>query len=287
MKRLAIIFFIVFILAWMNQIEKMSWVGFNWFSIPNPTEIYLVEYPKNFSGKLRFEVNSNRNCPCTIYVCDKAVETTLREGSNLIELETAGCEGMIQTTVVCGESLLRFFSQKTNRTPSEEYMRAELLATQLKRAAKLDIHLTSQLNEGGYRNFEILVDGKTALRPTYLLPEGLSESNITEKLSLEPGEHSISFLYKGETLATAHLFIPFDPFPYFNGLNILLSLALAAIIHKEYSVDWLTSSLTFFGLCLSSLALQLQLTQLGFSEWLLPIIILLGVMLAWKLKKRQ
>ena len=286
MKRLAIILFIVFILAWMNQVEKMTWVGFNWFNIPNPTELYLVEYPKNFSSTLQFTVHSNREYPCTLYVCNKTVEKTFKQGYNTIEL-TPECDE-VQTTIVCGESLLRFFSYKINRSFPEESIHAELLATQVKRTVSLDIHLTSQLNDGGYRNFEVHVDGNPVLKPTYLLQNGFSESYRTEKIHLEPGEHEIEIKYKGATLAASRVFIQREPFPYIELLNILLCLPTAFIIHKEYSTDWFTSLLAFFGLSLSSLALQLQLhNNLGFSEWLVPLLLLFGVMLLWKLKKKQ
>ncbi|MEM3556157.1 MAG: hypothetical protein QXF56_05545 [Candidatus Micrarchaeia archaeon] len=286
MRRIAIILFIVFILAWINQIDKMAWVGFNWFNIPNPTEVYLVEYPRNFSGRLQFTIHSNRESLCTLYACNKSIEKTLKQGYNTVELE-AECDE-VQTTIVCGESLLRFFSNRINRSFSEEYIHAELLATQVKRTVYLDIHLTSQLNDGGYRNFEVDVDGKSVLKPTYLLPNGAYELYKTEKIRLEPGEHEIEIKYKEETLAASRIFIQPEPFPYIELLNILLCFPVAFIIYREYSIDWLTSSLAFLGLSFASLALQLQLhNNLGFSEWLVPLLLLCGVMLLWKLKRKQ
>jgi hypothetical protein len=289
MKRIAIILFIIFILAWMNQVEKMNWVNFNWFSIPNPEELYLVEYPKNVSGStLHFEVYSSKSYPCSIYMCNATVEKRLEAGYNSIDVGMDSCGREVQTILLCGESQLRFYSGRINRSVSEEYITAKFDATSNRSTVKLDIAINSQLNDATYKNFEIKVDGNTSLRPTYLLQTGVAESNKTEELDLEPGQHTIELSYASKTLDIKTVSIAAKQFPYVDLIIILLSLIIAFVIYREYSTDWLTSSLIFFGTSLSAIALQLQLhNNLGLSEWLVTILLLLGTILLWKFRGRK
>ncbi len=289
MRRIAVILFIVFILAWINQVEKMNWVTFNWFNIPNPEELYLVEYPKNVSGDvMHFEVYSSKNYPCSVYICNATFDKTLTQGYNNIEAGMESCGSDTQTILLCGESQLRFYSHRVNRSFSQESIDAKFSATANKRTVKLDINFTSKLNDAAYKNFEVKVDGNPVLRPTYLFQNGVSESRKTEELSLEPGQHTIEFSYAGKALDTKSVSIEAPPFPYVDSLNILLSLAIALLVYKGHSIDWLTSFLIFFGASLSAIALQMQLhNNLGFSEWLVPLLLALGVILLWKSKSRQ
>jgi hypothetical protein len=289
MKKLAIILLLVFILAWINQTEKMNWVSFNWFNIPNPEELYLLEYPKTFSGNLlRFDVYSSKNSVCSVYLCNTTLEKQLAEGRNRIELSTGDCGNDIRTILLCGESFIRFYSNRTNVSFGEERIDAKFGVTPYKRTARVSITLSSKLNDAAYKNFEILVDGKTALQPTYLLRSGEYESYVTEELHLEPGNHTIELRYGNRTLDAKDVSITGQPFPFLDVVDILLSLGIAALIQRRYQLDWLTSSLSFFGLSFSAIALQLQLQKnLGFNEWLLPLILALCLVLIWKSKERQ
>ena len=289
MKRIAVILFLVFILAWINQTDKMRWVSFNWFDIPNPEELYLLEYPKTFSGDaLRFEVYSSKNYTCSVYLCNRTLERQLGEGRNRLELSTEGCGDDIRTTLLCGESLIRFYSNRTNASFVDEHIEAEFSVTSYKRTARMDILINSKLNGTAYKNFEILVDGKSELSPTYLLQSGEYDSYATEELRLEPGTHAIELRYGGRTLDSKSVSITGQPFPFIDLVDVLLSFGIVALVYRRYEVDWLTSSLSFFALSFSAIALQLQLQKnIGFSEWLLPVILALGLMLLWKSKERQ
>ncbi|NYZ76070.1 hypothetical protein H0N98_02355 [Candidatus Micrarchaeota archaeon] len=289
MKRIAVILFLVFILAWMNQVQKMNWVNFNWFNIPNPEELYLLEYPKNVSGEvMHFEVYSSKKYPCSVFICNATVDKTLTEGYNTIEVGMESCGSDTQTILLCGESLVRFYSHRINSSFSNESIDAKFSAATNKRTLRLDVNFTSKLNDAAYKNFEVKVDGNSLLRPTYLFRNGISESHETEELSLEPGQHTIELSYAGRTLDTKSVSIDAPPFPYIDVVNILLSAAIALVVYREYSTDWLTSFLLFFGASFSALALQLQLhNNLGFSEWIVPFLLALGVVLLWNSKKKQ
>jgi len=289
MKRIAIILVLVFILAWINHTEKMAWVPFNWFSIPNAEELYLVEYPKKISGDmLQFGAYSSKSLPCSVYFCNKTLQKPLDVGQNIIELSMEGCGQEMLTILSCGESEVRFSSVRINRSFAEEHIKAKLDASSSKRTVELNITLNSQLNDEAYRNFEVVVDGATLLRPTYLLQSGSYESHRNEELHLEPGTHKIEFRYGNETLDAKSVSIAGQPFPFPDVADILLSLALAFAIHKMYSLDWLTSSLVFFGLSLSALALQLQLQKnLGLNEWSVPVLLIVALVLLWMSKEKQ
>src|SRR5271157_1101753 len=121
MKNLALILFIVFILAYINQMDKMTWVSFNWFNIPNTEELYLVEYPKNVSEDImHFEVYSSKNYPCSVYICSSTIDKPLVAGYNIINVSMGGCGKSVQTILSCGESEVRFSSQRINRSFSAE-----------------------------------------------------------------------------------------------------------------------------------------------------------------------
>ncbi|NYZ78541.1 hypothetical protein H0N99_00160 [Candidatus Micrarchaeota archaeon] len=289
MKKIAAILFIVFILAWVNQVEKMNWVSFNWFDIPNTEELYLIEYPKNVSGNvLHFEVYSSKNYPCSVYICNATVDKALTSGYNSVEVGMSGCGRDAQTVLSCGESQVRFYSHRINRSFSDESLDAKFDTAVNKRVVELYIDFSSRLNDAAYKNFEVRVDENTVLRPTYLFQNGTTESSRTEELSLEPGQHTIELSYAGKTLDAKSVFIEAPPFPYIDLLNIILSLAIALLIYKLYSTDWLSSSLLFFGASFSALAMQLQLhNNLGFSEWLVPLLLVLGVLSLWKFKGKQ
>jgi hypothetical protein len=289
MKRIAVILFIVFILAWMNQVQKMNWVNFNWFNIPNPEELYLVEYPKNVSGEvMHFEVYSSKNYPCSVYICNATVDKTLAEGYNNIEVGMESCGTDTQTILLCGESQVRFYSHRINSSFSGESIDAKFSATTNKMTVTLDINFTSKLNDAAYKNFEITSDGNTLLRPTYLFHNGITELHETEELTLNPGQHTIELRYAGRTLDTRSVHIEAPPFPYLDLVNIIISAAIALAVYRKYSTDWLTSSLLFFGLSLSALALQLQLhSNLGLSEWIVPLLLALGAALLWNSKNKR
>jgi len=289
MRKIAIILLLVFILAWGNQLDKMNWVSFNWFNIPNPEELYLLEYPKTVSGDvLQFEVYSSKNYICSIYLCNIILEKQLAEGRNSIELGMEGCGQEMLTIVSCGESLVRFYSNRTNVSFGNEYIDAKVSAIPNKRIAGLDIMFSSRLNDAAYKNFEILVDGKTALRPTYFFKSGEHESYAAEELHLDPGNHRIELRYENRTLDSRNISIEGQPFPLQDAVDILLSLGIAVLIKEKYKLDWLLSSLVFFGLSFSALALQLQLQKnLGFNEWLLPLTLALALVLIWKSKGKQ
>ncbi|MCX6776247.1 MAG: hypothetical protein NT130_05365 [Candidatus Micrarchaeota archaeon] len=289
MKRIAVILFLIFILAWINQTEKMKWVSFNWFNIPNPEELYLLEYPKTFSGNaLQFDVYSSKNSVCSVYLCNKTLEKQLAEGRNRVELSTEDCGNDIRTTVLCGESFIRFYSNRTNVSFGDEHIDAKFGVTSYKRTARMNIAINSKLNDTAYKNFEILVDGKTALRPTYLLQIGEYNAYNTEELHLEPGTHTIELRYGDRTLDAKDVSITGQPFPFLDVVDVLLSLGIVSLVYRRCRLDWLTSSLSFFALSFSAIALQLQLQKnLGFSEWLLPLILALSLVLIWKSKKRQ
>lgn len=289
MKKIAIILLLVFILAWMNQLDKMNWVSFNWFNIPNPEELYLLEYPKTVSGTtLRFDVYSSKNYTCSIYLCNTTLEKRIFEGRNRIEMGVDGCGQEMLTIISCGESLLRFYSNRTNRSFTDESIDAKFSVVPHKRTAGIDITFNSTLNDAAYKNFEILVDGKTAIRPTYLFESGEHESYAAEELHLEPGNHHIELRYESRTLDARDVSIASQPFPIPDAVDILLSLGIAVLINKKYKIDWLTSSLVFIGLSFSAIALQLQLQKnLGFSEWLLPLTLVLALVLIWKSKGNQ
>jgi hypothetical protein len=289
MNRIAIILLLVFILAWINQLDKISWASFNWFNIPNPEELYLLEYPKTVSGTaLQFDAYSSKNYICSIYLCNTTLEKRLVEGRNRIELSTQGCGEEMLTILSCGESLIRFYSYKTNRSFTDEHIDAKFSAIPNKRIVGIDIVFSSKLNDAAYKNFEISVDGKTAIRPTYFFKNGEHESYVSEELHLEPGNHHIELRYENRTLDTKDVLIAGQPFPLQDVVDILLSLGIAALVRRKYKLDWLTSSLMFVGLSFSTIALQLQLQKnLGFNEWLLPLILALALVLVWKLKEKQ
>jgi hypothetical protein len=289
MKRIAIILFLVFILAWINQMDKMNWVTFNWFNIPNPEELYLVEYPKNVSGSvMHFEVYSSKNYPCSIYICNATVDKNLVEGYNNIEVDMESCGSDTRTILLCGESQLRFYSHRINNSFSDESIGANFSTSVEKRTVTLNISFTSKLNDASYKNFEIKVDGNTLLHPTYLFQSGITELHETEELNLEPGQHTIELSYANRTLDTKTVSIEAPIFPFIDLVNILLSAAIAFVVYKNYSTDLLTSFLLFFGASFSAIALQFQLhNNLGFSEWIVPILLLLGVIFLWEFKKKR
>jgi hypothetical protein len=198
------------------------------------------------------------------------------------------CGSDILTILSCGESLVRFYSSRANGSFGAEHIDAKFVAASYKRTVRMEITFNSKLNDTAYKNFEVVVDGKTAIRPTYLFQSGEHEYFNTEELHLEPRNHSIELRYDNRTLDAKDVYIAGQPFPFPDVVDILLSLGIAVLIKRKYQLDWLTSFLIFFGLSFSAIALQLQLQKnLGFNEWLLPLILALALVLVWKSKGKQ
>lgn len=263
MKKTAIIFFLVFILAWNNHVEKMSWVPFNWLNIPVTEELGLIDYPKTISGNLtEFSVYSSKNKVCSINFCGKTLQKTLQEGYNKIEISVDDCSQELLTTVMCDESRINFYSEKINMSfAGEDIIEAKLATLISKRTLELNVTFNSKLKYAGYKNFDILLDGRTILHPTYLFPSGESEFVKSEELNLEPGIHTVEIAYKNITLDTKTVSIQNQPFPLATLLDVVLSLTLALAIYRKYSLGILTSFLTLFGLFSFSLTLQFQLQK--------------------------
>jgi|GEM_PF-3236213 len=289
MEKIAIIFLLVFILAWNSYMEKISWIPFNWFNIPVTEELYLIEYPKEISSNaMQFKVYSSKNYTCLLNFCNKTLQKSLTSGFNEIEQSIDDCGQKLSTILSCGESYVRFYSERTNLSSEEQRIEAKIDTKVEKRTLELGINFNTKLNGAAYKNFEILVDGNIALNPTYLFQGGMYASYKNEKISLEPGRHIIELRYGNKTLDKESVSINGQPYPLQTLIDIILSLALAFLINKKYTLDWLTSSLMFFGLSCSAIALQFQLQKnLEFNEWLVPIFLVCMLVLLWKSKKKR
>ena len=120
---------LLFILACLIPVfvyvEMFGTNNFNWFSIPNPQEIYLESYDTSALQYVDFAVHSSTSSDCTLLYCWTSKNVSLKSGLTVFREPIDKCNEHFQVILACGKASVSFHCSKST---SEESYNASLLA---------------------------------------------------------------------------------------------------------------------------------------------------------------
>jgi len=103
--------------------------NFNWFSIPNPQELYLESYDTSASQYVNFAVHSSANSDCTLSYCWAVRNVSLKNGPNVFREPLDNCSDSFRVTLDCGKSIVSFRCNKSISPEGRNSYNASLAAT--------------------------------------------------------------------------------------------------------------------------------------------------------------
>jgi len=117
-RHIAALLVLMFALFAIYHSQTVRGIPFNWFALPDNTEIYLASYSFDPGAHaLSISFYSSKDAPAGISFCGREERVQASEGVNTAEVSTEGCpDGTVAVSLAEGGSLLRFTAGPGNRS---------------------------------------------------------------------------------------------------------------------------------------------------------------------------
>jgi hypothetical protein len=253
----------IIVLLFLNFfIGYASNVNFNWGSIPQEREIYLLEW-----GAGRAMVYSVADEEC--HLC--GLPATLSAGNNEPDVSVCGQHA----DLVCGELSLSFLVGE----PEAGYVLANFEPEYENGTLNVRMHGEGA---GGYRKVDFLIDGSVVHSPTLLLNGSF---DFVERMRAPAGKHTLSVMLSGKELYSGGVEIPGRHFPLETALLVFLSAGIPLLLWRTGSSLTLCS-VSFAVLLVFGLVYHFALTDnFGLPSGVVPAAY--SVLLLWVYRERQ
>jgi len=290
-KIFLILLFVALVVFSIKYAEKVQQTNFNWFKVPETTELYLLDYEKESFKNIKFEIYSSIPTLCKITVCGYERAVNLSEGSNILYQDISFCElnRVSFLNISCGNQQNFFYIKRVlDSALGHDINFTNISLIKTNGYYSLQLEGSVIVKNSGYKKLDITLDGLPLLSPVFYFESGQNEFSFSEKIKIFSGSHKLKIDAFNKSVEK-DFFVEEKAFPIDNLLLTLSALAISLLLKKKYNFDILLTILIFFSFFTAYQVFQFQLSKnFNLSPWLFPVVSVafLGIVYGKKIKKQ-
>ena len=255
-----------------KHIQDFSQTGFNWFSVPQTKELYILDYEKEASRDLQFSISSSEKTSCSINYCNLNNSTEVNKGSNLINLDTGRCEENSTIEIKCNNGLVNRIVFQSNSL-ADLQKSIEFRGLEIKRnGGYLNISFSGviDLGKASIVQFDISANNKSLLKPLYKFHSGQNNFSFSEKVTYPgSGEIRIEALGVGITKNVE----PISRFSFSGVVLLILSIIFCFVFYRKSGLNIAILILLGFLIISASQTIHFRMAKsFGLNEWIIPAV---------------